>query len=56
MNKSTHFQPQLGRLINNQYITKKHLGSGSFGVVYRGEELESKMKIAIKIEKTTEDD
>jgi serine/threonine protein kinase len=32
----------------NQYILQKQLGSGSFGVVYLGEDTELKRKVAIK--------
>lgn len=49
-------QLQIGKIINNQYITKKHLNSGSFGAVYLGHELDSKTRVAIKIEKISPDD
>jgi hypothetical protein len=28
--------PQSGKIINNQFITKKRISAGSFGVVYLG--------------------
>jgi len=37
-------------IINNKYICLEKLGSGSFGVLYKGENIRTKEKVAIKIE------
>ncbi|KAM3134807.1 hypothetical protein pb186bvf_013132 [Paramecium bursaria] len=39
------------KLINNQYIAKKKVSQGSFGVVYAGQDINSRQYVAIKIEK-----
>lgn len=40
-------------LINSRYIFEKKIGSGSFGSVYRGKNIISEDKVAIKFEATT---
>ena len=37
-------------MINNKYMCLEKLGSGSFGVLYKGENIRTKEKVAIKIE------
>ena len=37
-------------IINNKYMFLEKLGSGSFGVLYKGENIRTKEKVAIKIE------
>ncbi|CAK93795.1 unnamed protein product (macronuclear) [Paramecium tetraurelia] len=45
------YELQLGDLIGNVYKVKKLLSQGSFGRVYLGRNIESGMKVAIKVEK-----
>ncbi|CAD8087039.1 unnamed protein product [Paramecium sonneborni] len=47
---------QLQRLINNTYITKKRVSAGSFGVVYCGQDINTRAIVAIKIDKGNNDD
>ena len=44
------------RIIANSFIAKKKISSGSFGVVFLGQEIKTKDYVAIKIEKSTSDD
>ena len=37
-------------LINNKYSITKKIGSGSFGTIYQGIDINTKQQIAIKIE------
>jgi serine/threonine protein kinase len=43
-------------LFNNLYLGKKKISSGSFGVVYLGQNVRSKEYCAIKVEKSAVDD
>lgn len=38
-------------MINNTFITKKRVSAGSFGVVYCGQDINTRALVAIKIEK-----
>jgi len=38
-------------VFNNQYVVKKKLSSGSFGVVFLGEDKTNQVEVALKIEK-----
>jgi len=40
-------------VINSKYIFEKKIGSGSFGTIYRGKNIISNEKVAIKFEATT---
>ncbi|CAD8066061.1 unnamed protein product [Paramecium sonneborni] len=44
-------QQQKNKVFNNQYQIVKKLSSGSFGVVFLGQDLLSKQEVAIKVEK-----
>ena len=37
-------------LINNKYMIIEKIGSGSFGLIYKGENVRTKEKVAIKVE------
>ena len=37
-------------LINNKYILREQIGSGSFGTIYKGENIRTNEKVAIKVE------
>ena len=37
-------------LINNKYIIREQIGSGSFGTIYKGENIRTNEKVAIKVE------
>lgn len=39
------------RIFNNQFIVKKRVSAGAFGVVYQGYDKNTKENVAIKIEK-----
>lgn len=39
------------KIFNNQYVVKKKISSGSFGVVFIGFDIISKQDVAIKVEK-----
>ncbi|CAD8167742.1 unnamed protein product [Paramecium pentaurelia] len=47
---------QLQKLINNTFITKKRVSAGSFGVVYCGQDINTRALVAIKIEKGNKED
>lgn len=42
-------------LINNKYILHEKIGSGSFGSIYKGENVRTKEKVAIKVESIQND-
>lgn len=44
-----------GKIINNKYILQEQIGSGSFGFLYKGENIRTKENVAIKIEPKTSD-
>ncbi|CAD8166792.1 unnamed protein product [Paramecium octaurelia] len=44
------------KLINNTYITKKRISSGSFGVVYMGQDINTRNFVAIKVDKENKED
>ncbi|CAD8047005.1 unnamed protein product [Paramecium sonneborni] len=44
------------QIFNNQFVIKKRISSGSFGVVYQGFDLRSTENVAIKVEKQEIDD
>lgn len=43
-------------MFNNQYAVQKKLSSGSFGVVFQGEDKLSGEPVALKIEKNSEEE
>ncbi|CAD8084386.1 unnamed protein product [Paramecium primaurelia] len=44
------------KIINNVYITKKRISAGSFGVVYQGQDINTRNFVAIKIDKENKED
>ncbi|CAD8136389.1 unnamed protein product [Paramecium octaurelia] len=44
------------KIFNNQFVVKKRISSGSFGVVYQGVDLRSSDHVAIKVEKLEVDE
>ncbi|CAD8068235.1 unnamed protein product [Paramecium primaurelia] len=44
------------KIINNVYITKKRVSAGSFGVVYQGQDINTRNFVAIKIDKENKED
>ncbi|CAD8142709.1 unnamed protein product [Paramecium octaurelia] len=44
------------KIFNNQFVVKKRISSGSFGVVYQGFDLHSQELVAIKVEKLEVDE
>lgn len=44
------------KIINNQYIVKQQISSGTFGIVYLGYEKKTKEEVAIKLEKEEEEE
>jgi casein kinase I family protein HRR25 len=42
-------------LINNKYKTIKHIGNGSFGSIFKGENIRTKELVAIKVEPINQD-
>jgi serine/threonine protein kinase len=49
-------QTSSGKIFGNTYIVKKKISSGSFGVVYLGQDLKTKEYLAIKVAKLIEDE
>lgn len=43
-------------MINNTFITKKRVSAGSFGVVYCGQDINTRALVAIKIDKANKED
>lgn len=39
------------KIFNNQYMLKKRLSQGSYGIVFEGEDMHSKQGVAVKIER-----
>ncbi|CAK85816.1 unnamed protein product (macronuclear) [Paramecium tetraurelia] len=44
------------KIINNVYITKKRISAGSFGVVYQGQDINTRNLVAIKMDKENKED
>ncbi|CAD8086553.1 unnamed protein product [Paramecium sonneborni] len=44
------------KLINNTYITKRRISSGSFGVVYLGQDINTRNFVAIKVDKESKEE
>lgn len=44
------------KIVNGQYILKKRISSGSFGVVYLGQDIRSKEYVAIKVERSSSEE
>ncbi|CAD8098732.1 unnamed protein product [Paramecium sonneborni] len=44
------------KIINSTFITKKRVSAGSFGVVYQGQDINTRNLVAIKIDKESKED